>query len=163
MTFGSFWGDIFSTDLTNPPYTTVRGAADINVASKPDGTHAQEGSYIAKNGNYHYLFFSVGKCCGYDTDRPAPGQEYKIQVCRSTSATGGFVDKAGVKCTEGGGTTVLESHGWVYGPGGQGVYYDPVMGPVLYYHYVDTRIGYADTQKKFGVNKIDFSSGWPVV
>jgi arabinan endo-1,5-alpha-L-arabinosidase len=37
------------------------------------------------------------------------------------------------------------------------------MGPVLYYHYVDTRIGYADGQKKFGVNKIDFSSGWPVV
>ncbi|KAF3050727.1 hypothetical protein E8E11_006371 [Didymella keratinophila] len=73
------------------------------------------------------------------------------------------VDKSGKSCLEGGGTTVLESHGWVYGPGGQGVMNDPSLGPVLYYHYVDTRIGYADGQKQFGVNKLDFSSGWPVV
>ena len=71
--------------------------------------------------------------------------------------------KSGRKCTEGGGTTVLESHGWVYGPGGQGVYWDPVEGPLLYYHYVDIRIGYGDGQKRFGVNRIDWSSGWPVV
>jgi len=45
------------------------------------------------------------------------------------------VDKSGVKCTAGGGTTVLESHDWVYGPGGQGVFNDPSLGPVLYYHY----------------------------
>ena len=163
MSFGSFWGDLFSIDMANPPLATVKGAGTPNIANKPDGEHAQEGAFIAKNGNFHYLFFSVGKCCGYDTNKPAPGQEYKIQVCRSTSATGGFVDKAGKKCTEGGGTTVLESHDWVYGPGGQGVYYDPNLGPVLYYHYVDTRIGFKDKQKVFGVNKINFSSGWPVV
>lgn len=34
---------------------------------------------------------------------------------------------------------------------------------ILYYHYVDKRIGYADDQKLFGWNTIDFSSGWPVV
>lgn len=45
----------------------------------------------------------------------------------------------------------------------QGVYWDPKEGPLLYYHYVDTRIGYGDGQKKFGVNKINWSSGWPVV
>jgi arabinan endo-1,5-alpha-L-arabinosidase len=163
MSYGSFWSDLFSINMENPPLKTVSGAKNAPLAFKPDGEHAQEAAFIAKNGNYHYLFFSVGKCCGFDANRPAKGAEYKIQVCRSTSATGGFVDKAGKKCTEGGGTTVLESHGYVYGPGGQGVYYDPEMGPVLYYHYVDTRIGYADGQKKFGVNKIDFSSGWPVV
>ena len=162
ISFGSFWNDLFSVGMNNPPLKSA-GGASTNIAFKPDGEHAQEAAYIAKSGNYHYLFFSVGKCCGFDTNRPAAGQEYKIQVCRSTSATSGFVDKAGKKCTEGGGTTVLESHGWVYGPGGQGVYWDPKEGPLLYYHYVDTRIGYADGQKKFGINKIDFSSGWPVV
>lgn len=40
---------------------------------------------------------------------------------------------------------------------------DVSLGPVVYYHYVDTRIGYADSQKQFGINKLDFSSGWPVV
>ncbi|KAF2128268.1 glycoside hydrolase family 43 protein [Dothidotthia symphoricarpi CBS 119687] len=161
MTFGSFWNDLFSVNMADPPLKATSSA--VNVAFKPDGEHAQEGPFIAKNGNYHYLFYSAGKCCGFDTDKPAKGAEYKIQVCRSTSATSGFVDKAGKKCMEGGGTTVLESHGWVYGPGGQGVLYDPKLGPVLYYHYVDTRIGYGDGQKKFGINKIDFSSGWPVV
>lgn len=45
----------------------------------------------------------------------------------------------------------------------RGVFADPTLGPVLYYHYVDTNIGYADGQKLFGWNAIDFSSGWPVV
>lgn len=58
---------------------------------------------------------------------------------------------------------MLESHGDVYGPGGQSVYNDPVHGWVLVYHYVDTTIGYADGDKRFGWNVIDFSSGWPVV
>ena len=90
------------------------------------------------------------------------------------------VDASGVACTDGGGTVVLESHDNVYGPGGQyvvslslltfmlanfyrGVYTDPSLGPVLYYHYVDTTIGYGDSQKLFGWNAIDFSSGWPSV
>ncbi|KAF2636066.1 endo-1,5-arabinanase [Massarina eburnea CBS 473.64] len=163
MTFGSFWQDIFTVNMNNPPLTVASGASSTNIAYKSSGTHAQEGAYIAKNGDYHYLFFSVGQCCGYDSSKPASGGEYKIQVCRSTSATSGFVDKSGTACTAGGGTTVLESHGNVYGPGGQGVYYDPTLGPVLYYHYVDTTIGYADGQKQFGINTIDFSTGWPVV
>ena len=79
-------------------------------------------------GGYYYLFYSAGSCCGYDTNRPAAGQEYKIKVCRSTSATGGFVDKSGVSCTSGGGAVVLESHDKVYGPGGQSLYNDPTYG-----------------------------------
>jgi hypothetical protein len=45
----------------------------------------------------------------------------------------------------------------------RGVYTDPSLGPVLYYHYVDTTVGYSDSQKRFGWNQINFSSGWPVV
>ena len=85
-------------------------------------------------------------------------------VCRSTVPNGGFVDKTGTSCTNGGGSVVLESHGWVYGPGGQGVYFDEALKlVVLYYHYVDTRVGYADGMKRFGWNKVNFSGGWPVV
>ena len=73
------------------------------------------------------------------------------------------VDEKGTSCLSSGGTLVLGSHGEVYGPGGQGVYDDPTDGPVLYYHYVNTSIGYADADKRLGINKIDFSSGWPVV
>ncbi|RSL95741.1 Arabinan endo-1,5-alpha-L-arabinosidase A [Fusarium oligoseptatum] len=138
------------------------GVGSSNVIYEPVTT-AVEAPYMFKHGNYYYMFFSKGNCCGFDKDRPDAGQEYKIMVCRSSSATSGFVDKSGKSCTNGGGTVVLESHGWVYGPGGQGVYNDPTHGPVLYYHYVDTRIGYGDGQKVFGWNTISWSSEWPTI
>ncbi|OKP11114.1 hypothetical protein PENSUB_3484 [Penicillium subrubescens] len=150
MNFGSFWHDIYQAPM-NSAATTVSSSAH-NIAYNPSGAHAVEGSFMYKHDGYYYLFYSAGICCGYDKSRPASEQEYKIKL-----------DKNGVACTNGGGTVVLESHGTVYGPGGQGVFIDPTLGPVLYYHYVDTRIGYADGQKLFGWNVIDFSSGWPVV
>jgi arabinan endo-1,5-alpha-L-arabinosidase len=163
MSYGSFWNDIFQVEMEDPPLTMASGSTPKNVAFQPAGEHAREGPFITTSGDYHYLFWSEGKCCGFDADRPAKGAEYKIMACRASSAEGPFVDKDGKSCMEGGGTTVLESHGFVYGPGGQGVYWDEDAGAILYYHYVDTRVGYADGDKKFGMNKIDFSSGWPVV
>ncbi|KAJ0414302.1 glycosyl hydrolase, partial [Aspergillus carlsbadensis] len=160
MNFGSFWNDIYQVPMQSP---TSAGSSLTNIAFQPAGEHAVEGAYMYKYGDWYYLFFSEGKCCSYTTSMPAAGEEYKIKVCRSSSATGGFVDADGVSCTNGGGTIVLESHDNVYGPGGQGVFTDPTLGPVLYYHYVDTTIGYADNQKPFGWNVLDFSSGWPVV
>ncbi|KAM5354969.1 hypothetical protein ACJ41O_001615 [Fusarium nematophilum] len=162
MYFGSWWKGLYTVAMKDTPTAVASGAGSSQVIYEPVTT-AIEAPYMYKNGNYYYMFYSKGKCCGFDKDRPAAGQEYKIMVCRSTSATGGFVDKSGKACNNGGGTVVLESHGFVYGPGGQGVYNDPANGPILYYHYVDTRIGYADGQKLFGWNTIDFSSGWPVV
>jgi arabinan endo-1,5-alpha-L-arabinosidase len=101
-------------------------------------------------------------------------------MCRSTSATSGFVDKSGVACTSSGGTILLESHGTVYGPGGQqvppspsltqllltllrGVFTDSSKGLVLYYHYADTTVGLGDGSYKFGWNVLKWSSGWPSV
>jgi len=164
MNFGSFWSDLFQIEMTATPTKVAKAVTSATqIAFVPTSPQAQEGGFGYRYGNYYYLFFSVGSCCGYDTNRPAPGKEYKIQVCRSSNVSGLFVDKNGASCLQGGGTTVLESHDFVYGPGGQGIMNDPSLGPVIYYHYVDTRIGYADGQKQFGVNKLDFSSGWPVV
>lgn len=75
------------------------------------------------------------------------------------------MDKEGKDCRRGGGTTVLESDGWVYGPGGQGVYEGEGVGEaVLYYHYVDTRVGFKDGEKRFGWNKLGWGEGgWPFV
>lgn len=161
MNFGSFWDDIYQLTMETTP-TSAQSSA-YQIAYNSSGTHAIEGSYMVGYDGYYYLFFSSGQCCGYDTSKPAAGGEYKIMVCRSTSATGGFVDATGKSCTAGGGTIVLQSHGTIYGPGGQGVYDDPTEGWVLYYHYVDTTIGYSDADKRLGVNKITWSNGWPVV
>nr|POF01323.1 arabinan endo-1,5-alpha-l-arabinosidase a [Quercus suber] len=162
LTFGSFWGDIYQTTLaTNFVRTT--GVAPYEIELNSTSPQPSEGAFVYPYGSYYYLFFSSGSCCGYDTSRPSPGNEYKIMVCRSSKVNSGYVDKSGRSCLSSGGTQVLGSHGTVYGPGGQGVYDDPKLGPVLYYHYVDTTVGYADADKRLGINTIDFSSGWPVV
>jgi arabinan endo-1,5-alpha-L-arabinosidase len=163
LTFGSFWNDIYNVQLQDPLLSIVSDASVNHLALNATGTHSLEGSYLFHYQQYYYLFFSSGICCGYVDSLPAAGEEYKIMVCRSETATGGFVDANGVDCLKNGGTEVLASHGFVYGPGGQGVYATPDLGPVLYYHYVDTRVGYADGAKLLGINPIDFSSGWPVL
>ncbi|KAI9984336.1 hypothetical protein PInf_005684 [Phytophthora infestans] len=150
LNFGSSWQDIFQVHLSNPPVAPSVAIDPYQIGFTSD-REVVEGSYLFHYGKYYYLFMSKGKCCGYDKSRPAPGKEYRILACRSSKATEGFVDKDGVDCTKGGGTVVLESHDNVYGPGGQGVYDDTKHGPVLYYHYVDTKIGYADGQKQFGL------------
>ncbi|KAI0123368.1 glycoside hydrolase, family 43 [Xylariales sp. AK1849] len=161
LNFGSFWGDIYQAPLNSA--ATGAASSSYQIAYQPSGSHAVEGAYMYYHSGYYYLFWSEGICCGYDTSLPATGAEYKIRVCRSTSATGGFVDSSGTSCTNGGGTTVLASHGTVYGPGGQGIFSDSTHGTVLYYHYADTSVGLADSQYLFGWNVINWSSGWPTV
>lgn len=162
MNFGSFWGDIYQAKM-NSAATKVAASA-YQIAFNSTGSQALEGSFMYYRSGYYYLFFSSGACCGYTTSLPAQGEEYKIFVCRSTSVSGPFVDKAGKSCVSGnGGTLVLASHGNVYGPGGQGVFADPTYGTVLYYHYADKTIGLADSQYQFGWNTVTWSSGWPSV
>lgn len=91
MSFGSFWGDIYQTELSSAATKNAGSATQISYTSS--GTHAREGSFMYYRSGYYYLFWSEGQCCGYDTSMPASGAEYKIMVCRSTSPTSGFVGK----------------------------------------------------------------------
>lgn len=134
MAFGSFWSDLFIAPISVESSIKMSGGAK-QIAFQPSGEHAMEGAYVFKHSSYFYLFYSAGKCCGLDKSRPSRGQEYRIMVCRSKSASGGFEDKSGKDCRQGGGTVLLPSHDWVYAPGGQGVWDDPKEGPVVYYHY----------------------------
>ncbi|KAH8687433.1 arabinan endo-1,5-alpha-L-arabinosidase A [Tricladium varicosporioides] len=160
MNFGSFWHDIYQAPLNSAAKKVASSAYNLEYNSA--GTHPSEGSFMFYYSGYYYLLWSYGICCGYDTSKPASGAEYKIMMCRSTSATGGFVDKSGVACTANGGTVLLESHGTTYGPGGQGVFTDS-SGPVLYYHYAKTTVGLGDGSYLFGWNLLKWSSGWPSV
>lgn len=89
LNFGSFWHDIYQVPM-NSDATRTAGSS-YNIAYEPAGSHAVEGTYMYEHGGYWYLFYSEGICCGYASSMPAPGDEYKIKVCRSTYATGGFV------------------------------------------------------------------------
>ena len=90
LNFGSFWDDIYQVQMASTP-TKTAGSSSYNIAYNSSGTHAEEGSYMFYYSGYYYLLISSGICCGYDTSLPAPGYEYRIIMCRSTSATGSFV------------------------------------------------------------------------
>ncbi|KAF8253939.1 putative arabinan endo-1,5-alpha-L-arabinosidase A [Wilcoxina mikolae CBS 423.85] len=162
MTFGSFWGDLYQVAMENPPTKVAAGATPKQVILNPAGPRAVEGGFAFQNGGFYYIFFSVGSCCGYDTNRPAAGKEYATKVCRSTQVNGPYVDQAGNSCMQGGGMTVVQSHSNMYGPGGESVFQDPTLGSIIVYHYVDTNIGFSDGQKRFGWNVLNWVNGWPV-
>lgn len=118
LNFGSFWHDIYQVKMDSSAFTKGDNSA-YNIAYTSISPSPEEGAYMFYYSGYYYLLISVGTCCGYDTNLPAAGAEYKIVVCRSSSSSGGFVDQSGKSCTDGGGTTIFASQGNTYGPGGQ--------------------------------------------
>ncbi|KAF8149535.1 secreted arabinase [Crassisporium funariophilum] len=149
LTLGSFWTGIklmsIAPSTGKPSSTTV-----TSLAQRSAGGGAVEASTIYKYGSYYYLFTSWDKCCA------GTSSTYNIRVGRSSSVGSGYVDKSGVALTSGGGSLVLGSGGSVVGPGGQDIM-DDGDGPILIYHY------YTSSGNNLGINRLDFSSGWPVV
>lgn len=94
-----------------------------------------------KHDGLYYVFYSVGQCCRHEWELVPPGDEYHVVVCRASIITGPYYDREGKDClTETGGTTILESHGNIYAPGGQGVMVHPESGrTIMYYHYGASR------------------------
>ncbi|KAG8167332.1 hypothetical protein KVR01_003021 [Diaporthe batatas] len=161
LSFGSYWGDIHLVTF-NSDATAANGDA-TQIIYEPDGNHEVEASFPFKYGDYFYMFWSQGQANDYDIVRPAEGEEYRIRACRSSDIGGPYTDEDGDSCLEGGGNDVLASHDDVYGPGGQGVYNDAEYGPILYYRFVNTSIGYALRDYQWGWNVIDWVDGWPTI
>ncbi|CAO1612783.1 unnamed protein product [Sympodiomycopsis kandeliae] len=149
MTLGSFGTGIYQLRLN--PSTGLASSTSLTHLAERGGDHSIEGATIVKHGSFYYLFAAFDLCC------KGASSTYRIVVGRSSSPTGGFVDKAGVSMLNGGGTEILAGHGNFHGPGGQGVLSDG-DGDVLVYHYYD-----AGGVAKLGINKLDYGSGWPVV
>ncbi|GLB38305.1 putative glycosyl hydrolase 43 family protein [Lyophyllum shimeji] len=149
LSLGSFWTGIKEMTLsssTGKPSTS----SVTSLAQRTANGGAIEASVIYKHGSFYYLFTSWDNCCR------GTSSTYNIRVGRSSSPTGGFVDQAGVSLLNGGGTLVLGTHDSIIGPGGQDLM-DDVDGPILVYHY------YTSSGSFLGINRLDFSSGWPVV
>ncbi|QNP66764.1 arabinan endo-1,5-alpha-L-arabinosidase [Streptomyces genisteinicus] len=153
LSFGSWWTGIKMIRID--PSTGKQLSSDTSrrsLASRPSGTKAVEAPFVVKRNGYYYLFASYDTCCA------GTGSTYKVKVGRATAVTGPYRDRNGVAMTNNGGTTVLESHGRVVGPGGQSILKD-VDGDLIVYHYYD---GNDNGTPKLGINLLDWSSGWPV-
>ncbi|KAL3482420.1 putative arabinan endo-1,5-alpha-L-arabinosidase D [Aspergillus californicus] len=167
LQYGSYWQGIFQIPLTND--LTIKDpehpGADHLVYIPDAKQKPSEGSFMSYRAPYYYLWFSHGKCCQFEKQGfPKKGNEYSIRVGRSESVHGPFVDRSDTDLLDGGGSVIYGSnHGKVYAPGGLGILSGTNDDPdVLYYHYHNTTIGFAQDDARLGWNYLDYVDGWPV-
>ncbi|KAJ5119816.1 hypothetical protein N7448_010485 [Penicillium atrosanguineum] len=168
LNYGSFWHDIWQLPLSDD-LLSIEDPGDPDAMQLTFLPHErvkpQEGSWMSYRDGYYYVWFSHGKCCKFTEGFPVRGMEYSIRVGRSKNVRGPFVDKDGQMLLDGGGSIVYASnHGKVYAPGGIGVLDGNETTPdILYYHYLNTSIGFFDSDAHLGWNLLNYSDGWPFV
>jgi arabinan endo-1,5-alpha-L-arabinosidase len=147
--YGSYFGGIRITQLDAATGKALNVANQFTVANG-----GVEAAYVAYNSGYYYLFVNRGTCCN------GAASTYYIQVGRSASPTGPFLDQAGQDLNTNGGTTLLSRAGRYIGPGHTGLFTE---NGVTYFshHYYD---GYDNGAPKLGLAQLTWSaSGWPTV
>lgn len=149
LNFGSFWHDIWQVPLSDDLLSIQKPESPdaVQLTFIPDqSVRPQEGSWMSYRDGWYYVWFSHGKCCRFNKGFPQRGMEYSIRVGRSRNVRGPFVDKDDQLLVEGGGTVIYGSnHGLVYAPGGIGVLSgNGSEADILYYHYLNTTIGFKD-------------------
>ncbi len=152
LVFGSGWDGIHIVGLTTAG--AIDGASPITNIARRSGSNVVENSYMVRRCGYYYLFMSWDKCC------QGASSTYNIRVGRSTSMTGGFVDKDGVQLLSGGGTKLMgDGNGWV-GPGAPNVVFNDARAYIVYHAYDASASG-----NVFAMHVSDLyfdDAGWPV-
>ena len=159
LVYGSYYGGIWVTALDGTGTRAVGDPVQITVDNK------FEGAYVVRRGEYWFLFASTANCCA------GPTTGYAVQVGRSTSLTGPYVDREGVPLLQSraGGTPVLAPNGnaWV-GTGHNAVVTDLAGRDWIVYHAIDREQPYLDgtdgiNRRPMLLDRLDWVDGWPVV
>jgi len=151
MAFGSHLTGNWLVQLD--PATGKRLDANIkNIAGAPVYCE-NEASYVMQHGGYYYLFYNKGICCAGVTST------YYVQMGRSTSPTGPYLDKNGVDLLQGGGSNFLVGKDNYVGPGQVGLFTENNVN-YLTYHYYNAN---ANGQPTLGIGQLswDAATGWP--
>lgn len=153
LAFGSFWSGI---KMRKVDAATGKLAADdrlYDLASRRGtGTDAIEAPFIARHGDYYYLFASFDQCC------QGTESTYNVRVGRSSAITGPYLDRAGKPMMEGGGTLILSAYGRWRGPGHNGLYVEDGTFWMPYHAYDALTVGIS----KLRIESIAWDAeGWP--
>lgn len=149
MAYGSFFGGlrILSLDAA-----TGKPAANATQYAVANGN--VEAAYVKQHGSFYYLFVNRGNCC------QGSNSTYYIQVGRSASPSGPFLDKNGVNLNTNGGSTVLSTAGRYIGPGHTGIFEENGISYFSHHYYDLDDAGAA----KLDVAQLTWdAAGWPVV
>ncbi len=157
--YGSYYGGLFTTRLSKDGTHAVGTPVQVAIDNK------FEGSYVVRRDGYWYLFASTANCCA------GPTTGYSVQVGRSRSLQGPYVDRQGARLTDSraGGTPVLNQNGnrWV-GAGHNAIATDLAGQDWIAYHAIDRNDPYLDgtsgiNQRPMLLDRLDWVDGWPAV
>lgn len=152
LAFGSFWSGVKLLALDPNTGKPASPRYALHALAYRPGSNAVEAPFIIYRRPYYYLFVSFDFCCrGVDST-------YRIMVGRASRITGPYLDRAGRRMDQGGGTQLLASHGYERGPGGQSITRDGAAY-LLVYHYYDAR---DNGNAKVQVRRLSWThAGWP--
>ena len=109
LVFGSYQSGIKLIRLD--PSGSRTDSELYSVAERTGDTSAVQQPVLWQRAGYFYLFSSFDTCCrGVDST-------HKIMVGRAADITGPYLDRAGAKLLDGGGTLVLDGDDRFHGPG----------------------------------------------
>jgi arabinan endo-1,5-alpha-L-arabinosidase len=151
LVFGSFWSGIKLIQLDAATGKPAASPTVYSLAAKasPD---PEEGAGITYHDGYYYLFVAVGYCCR------GISSTYHIQVGRSASITGPYLDASGTAMLNGGGMDVQGTDAGMIGPGSPFVFTDAGASYLVYHYYDAFDQGDAWVQ----VRPLAWIGGWPV-
>jgi arabinan endo-1,5-alpha-L-arabinosidase len=156
--YGSYYGGLFAAPLSPDGARVTGPATRVAIDNK------FEGAYPIWHEGYWYLFASTANCCA------GPATGYSVQVGRSRSLTGPYVDQQGTPLTtsRAGGTPALVQNGnrWI-GAGHNAVVTDLSGQDWFAYHAIDRADPYLDgtdgiNQRPMLLDRLDWVGGWPL-
>ncbi|GAA5478416.1 intracellular endo-alpha-(1-_5)-L-arabinanase [Haloferula helveola] len=150
MSFGSFWDGIMLVELD--PETGLMNdpeAKPVRLAHH----HEIEAPFICERDGWYYLFVNWGLCCR------GVRSTYEIRVGRSRKIEGPYVDREGVRMTDGGGSLVMSRERENIGPGHASIFENGGK-QWLVHHFYD---GEDRGKSKLGMAPLSWKDGWPKV
>lgn len=156
LTFGSFWTGIKQIELDPLTGKPKNARARLTSLARRRFPGAIEAPTIIKRGEFYYLFASYDTCCrGADST-------YFMAVGRSKNINGPYIDKAGIRLGNDGGTIILhatqDATRQFRGPGGGSVF--QINGKeIIVYHAYDAQNKGAPTLRMSLIYWTE--DGWP--
>jgi len=155
LSFGSFWSGLQLVELDSETGKPKKGAKIRRIAGR-SAPGAIEAPFIFRRGGWYYLVAAYDFCCrGVDSS-------YYTCVGRAKTIDGPYVDDAGRKLTEGGGTVLLKAgEGDRFkGPGGASVFEENEACFIVYHAYNTEKNG----RPALRIARLEWTAdGWPKV